>query len=149
MAEYLMKDMVSRSGEERAFYIESAATSTEELGCPVYPPARRILTQHGIDCRGHHARQIVRADYGRFDLLIGMDYANIRNMERAFGGDPEKKIHLLSEYGHFQGEVEDPWYTGNFEKVFEEIEDGLRGILDNARTDRSFGPDRSEAGDEK
>ena len=130
MAEYLMKDMVKQAGCADMFYIESAATSTEELGNPVYPPARRILNQHGIDCTGHRARQIVRADYDRFELLIGMDRRNIQNMNRAFWGDPDEKIHLLSEYAHFSGEVEDPWYTGNFEKVFEEIRDGVEGLME-------------------
>ena len=129
IAEYLMKDMIGKRGLRECFYVESAATSTEELGCPVYPPARRVLNAHGIDCRGHAARQIVRGDYSRFDLLIGMDERNIWNMKRAFGGDPEGKIHLLSEYAHFSGEVEDPWYTGRFEKVYDQIQDGLEGIL--------------------
>ena len=129
IAEYLMKDMLQKQGLRDRFYVESAATSTEELGCPVYPPARRVLNAHGIDCRGHAARQIVQGDYGRFDLLIGMDERNIWNMKRAFDGDPEGKIHLLSEYAHFSGEVEDPWYTGRFEKVYDQIQDGLEGIL--------------------
>ena len=129
IAEYLMKELVRRAGREKEFYIESAATSTEEIGNPVYPPARRILNAHGIACSGHRARQITRRDYGRFDLIIGMDYRNIHNMERAFSGDPEHKIHLLSEYGSFEGEVEDPWFTGNFEKVYHEIGDGLEGLL--------------------
>ena len=129
IAEYLFQDMVRKSGQGDAFDISSAATSTEELGNPVYPPARRLLSQHGIDCSGHCARQITKADYGRFDLLIAMDGRNVRNMERMFGGDPEGKIHLLSEYGTFSGEIEDPWYTGNFEKVYGQIEDGLKGLL--------------------
>ena len=129
IAEYLFKDMIRKNGLQDLYYVESAATSTEELGCPVYPPARRLLNQHGIDCSGHRARQITRADYDRFDLLIAMDGRNIRNMERIFGGDPEGKVHLLSEYGTFSGEIEDPWYTGNFEKVYGQIEDGLMGLL--------------------
>ena len=129
IAEYLLKDMVRQAGLEKEFYIESAATSTEEIGCPVYPPARRILNEHGIECTGHRARQITRRDYDRFDLIVGMDYRNIRNMELTFSGDPEHKIHLLSEYGSFSGEVEDPWYTGNFEKVYDQIKDGLEGLL--------------------
>lgn len=129
IAEFLFKDMVTKAGRRNEFDIESAATSTEELGSPVYPPAKRLLLQHGIDCSGHRARQITKADYARFDLLIAMDGRNIRNMERVFGGDPEGKIHLLSEYGLFSGEIEDPWYTGNFEKVYVQIEDGLRGLL--------------------
>lgn len=129
MAEYLLKDMVRKAGRTDEFVIESAATSTEELGSPVYPPARRLLQQHGIDCNGHRARQITKADYERFDLLIAMDDRNVSNMVRIFGGDPKGKIHLLSEYGSFPGEIEDPWYTGNFEKVYAEIKDGVRGLL--------------------
>ena len=129
MAEYVMKDMLKKRGMSERFYVESAATSTEELGNPVYSPARRLLVARGIECDGHRARQITRADYGRFDLLIGMDERNIRNMKRAFGGDPEGKIHLLSEYAHFDGEVEDPWFTGRFERVYEQIVDGVEGIL--------------------
>ena len=131
IAEYLMKDMLRRRGMSELFYIESAATSTEEIGCGVYPPARRLLAAHGIDANGHRARQITRADYGRFDLLVGMEERNIWNMKRAFGGDPEGKIHLLSEYAHFSGEIEDPWYTGRFEKVYEQIEDGVEGMLES------------------
>ena len=129
IAEYLMKDMLRERGMADRFYVESAATSTEELGSGVYPPAKRLLNAHGIDCSGHRARQIRRGDYERFDLLIGMDERNIWNMKRVFGGDPESKIHLLSEYGHFTGEIEDPWYTGRFEKVYEQIKDGLEGLL--------------------
>ena len=133
IAEYLMKDMLRRRGMSDLFHVESAATSTEELGNPVYPPARRLLTARGIECSGHRARQITRADYGRFDLLIGMDERNIWNMKRTFGGDPEGKIHLLSEYAHFSGEIEDPWYTGRFEKVYEQIKDGVEGLLNALR----------------
>ena len=138
MAEYLLKDMVRKAGRAAEFFIESAATSTEELGSPVYPPARRLLQQHGIDCNGHRARQITKADYDRFDLLIAMDDRNVSNMVRIFGGDPKGKIHLLSEYGTFSGAIEDPWYTGNFEKVYAEIEDGVRGLLKNDADARLF-----------
>lgn len=129
MAEYIMKDMVKKAGREKEFLIESAATSTEEIGNPVYPPARRVLNSHGIRCDGHAARQITRTDYDRFDLLIGMDRWNIRNMERVFHGDPEKKIHLMSEFGHFSGEVDDPWYTGRFDEVYGQLQDGCSGLL--------------------
>ena len=95
MAEFVMKYLVEKEGLTDHFLIESAATSTEEIGNPVYPPARRKLAEHGIRCDGHSARQITRADYSRFDLLIGMDQWNLRNMERFFGGDPEGKIRPL------------------------------------------------------
>ena len=129
MAEFIMKDLVGKAGREKEFHIESAATSTEEIGNPVYPPARRVLLRHGVSCGGHRARQITKADYERFDFLIGMDNWNIRNMERVFGGDPDGKIHMMSEYGHFSGEVEDPWYTGEFDRVYEQLLDGCQGLL--------------------
>ena len=98
MAEFVMKDLVKKAGLERDFSIASAATSTEEIGCPVYPPARRKLAEHGIGCAGHAARQMTAADYGRWDYLVGMDGANLRNMRRICGGDPEGKISLLLDW---------------------------------------------------
>ena len=98
MAEFVMKDLVKKAGLEGEFTIASAATSTEEIGCPVYPPARRKLAEHGIGCAGHAARQLTAADYGRWDYLIGMDNANLRNMRRICGGDPEGKISLLLDW---------------------------------------------------
>ena len=98
MAEFVMKDLVRKAGAERQFHIESAATSTEEIGNPVYPPARRKLAEHGIDCAGKAARQLKNEDYDKFDLLIGMDKANLRNMRRICGGDLDGKLHLLMEY---------------------------------------------------
>ena len=98
MAEFVLKDLVKKAGLEDQFSIASAATSTEEIGNPVYPPARRKLAQHGISCEGKRARQLQREDYEDWDLLIGMDQANIRNMRRICGGDPDGKVHLLMEY---------------------------------------------------
>ena len=98
MAEFVMKDLVKKAGMESQFHIESAATSTEEIGSPVYPPARRKLAEHGIGSDGHAARQLRNEDYDRFNLLIGMDKANLRNMYRICGGDFDGKIHLLMEY---------------------------------------------------
>ena len=98
MAEFVMKDLVKKAGLEREFSIASAATSTEEIGCPVYPPARRKLAEHGIGCAGHAARQLTAADYGLWDYLVGMDGANLRNMRRICGGDPEGKISLLLDW---------------------------------------------------
>ena len=130
MAEFVMKDLVKKAGLEGQFYIESAATSTEEIGNPVYPPARRELAEHGIGCAGKRARQMVRDDYQRFDLLIGMDRANLRNMERICGGDPQGKIHLLLGYAGRPGqEVADPWYTGDFAATWRDVEAGCRGLL--------------------
>ena len=130
MAEFVMKDLVKKAGLEGKFHIESAATSTEEIGNPVYPPARHKLAEHGIDCTGKTARQLTRADYDRYDLLVGMDRANLRNMDRLCGGDPDSKIHLLMEFaGRPKAEVADPWYTGDFEATWQDVLEGCRGIL--------------------
>ena len=130
MAEFVMKDLVKQAGLENRFYIESAATSTEELGNPVYPPARRKLAEHGIDCKGKTARQLKNFDYGKFDLLIGMDRANLRNMHRICGGDPDGKLHLLMDYTGRPGDVADPWYTGDFETTWRDVLAGCRGLLE-------------------
>ena len=98
MAEYVMKDLVKKAGLEDQFQIASAATSREEIGNPVYPPARRKLAEHGISCGGHAARQLRNSDYEEYDLLIGMDRANLRNMHHICGGDFNDKMHLLMEY---------------------------------------------------
>lgn len=130
MAEFVMKDLVRKAGLESQFHIESAATSTEEISNPVYPPARRKLAEHGINCAGKTARQLTRSDYDAFDLLVGMDRANLRNMHRICGGDPDSKIHLLMEFaGRPKAEVADPWYTGEFEATWQDVLEGCRGIL--------------------
>ncbi len=122
MAEFVMKDIAAKRGVSDMFLIESAATSGEELGNPVYPPARRKLAEHGIDCAGKTARRLRASDYEEYDLLIGMDSANIRNMTRICGGDPQGKIRLLSDFAGRPGEeISDPWYTGDFETAFEDI----------------------------
>ena len=130
MAEFVMKDLVKKAGLETEFLIESAATSTEEIGNPVYPPARRKLAEHGISCAGKTSRQLIRADYGQYDLLIGMDRANIRNMNRICGGDPEGKLHLLMEYTDHPGDVADPWYTDDFETTWRDVLAGCKGLLE-------------------
>ena len=137
MAEFVMKDMVKKAGLERYFQIASAATSTEELGNPVYPPARRKLADHGISCAGKTARQLRRTDYRAYDLLIGMDQANLRNMRYLCGGDPEGKIRLLLDYTRRPGSVADPWYTGDFEATWRDVEEGCRGLLEAVRGDLS------------
>ena len=129
MAEFVMKDLVKKAGLEGKFHIESAATSTEEIGNSVYPPARRKLSEHGIDCTGKTARQLTRADYNRFDLLIGLDRANLRNMIRICGGDPDGKIHLLLDYSDHPDDIADPWYTGDFEGTWRDVSEGCRGLL--------------------
>lgn len=129
MAEFVMKDLVKKAGRAAEFEIASAATSTEEIGNPVYPPARRKLAEHGISCTGKTARQLTRADYDRWDLLIGMDQANLRNMRRLFPDDPEQKLHLLMDYTSRPGQVADPWYTGDFEATWRDVLEGCRGLL--------------------
>ena len=129
MAEFVMKDLVEKAGLQNQFYIESAATSTEEIGNEVYPPARRKLAEHGIGCKGKTARQMTRADYDRFDLLIGMDTWNIRNMKRICGDDPQGKIHQLMDYTNRPGDVADPWYTGDFETTWRDVLEGCEGLL--------------------
>ncbi|MGM9631393.1 low molecular weight protein-tyrosine-phosphatase [Butyricicoccus sp.] len=129
MAEFVMKDMVQAAGVSGDYYVESAATSSEELGNPVYPPARRLLAAHGIDCSGKTARRIRRSDYDDFDLLIGMDRANLRNMHRLFIEDPEDKIHALMEYTDRPGDVADPWYTRDFEATWRDVQEGCAGLL--------------------
>lgn len=130
MGEFIMKDLAEKAGRGEEFYIESAATSTEEIGNKVYPPARHVLREHGISCEGKTARQMTKADYDRFDLLIGMDSANIRNMTRICGGDRMSKIHLLMDYTDRPGDVADPWYTGNFDVTWRDILEGCTGLLE-------------------
>lgn len=129
MAEFVMKDLVRKAGLEAQYHIESAATSTEEIGNPVYPPARRKLAEHGIDCAGKTARQLKRGDYDAFDLLIGMDQANLRNMHRICGGDFAGKLHLLMDYTDRPGDVADPWYTGDFETTWRDVLAGYEDLL--------------------
>ena len=136
MGEFVMKDLVKKAGLEEHFSIASAATSTEEIGNSVYPPARRKLAEHGISCAGKTARQLTKADYQRYDLLIGMDRANIRNMNRICGGDPEGKIHLLLEYAGRTEEVADPWYTGDFEATWQDVLAGCTGILESLQIEK-------------
>ena len=132
MAEYIMKDLVKKAGLEDRFQIASAATSREEIGNPVYPPARRKLAEHGIPCDGHAARQLRNRDYEEYDLLIGMDKANLRNMYRICGGDFSDKMYLLMEYaGHPEQEVADPWYTGDFDTTWRDVLVGCQGLLDD------------------
>ncbi len=130
MAEFIFRDLVRRAGLGERFHIASAATSTEELGCGVYPPARRKLKEHGIDCTGKTARQITKSDYDDFDLLIGMDDRNIANMRRLWNGDPLGKVRRLMDYTARPGEVSDPWYTDDFDTAYRDILEGCQGLLD-------------------
>lgn len=129
MAEFVMKDLVEKAGLETCFHIESAATSTEEIGSPVYPPARRKLAEYGIDCAGKTARQLKNEEYDQYDLLIGMDRANLRNMHRICGGDFNGKMHLLMDFTTRRGDVADPWYTDDFETTWRDVLEGCTGLL--------------------
>ena len=131
MAEFIMKDMVSRRGLADDFEIASAATSSEEIGNPVYPPARRKLARNGIGCEGHHARRMTKSDYDRYDLIVCMDRANVRNASRIAGGDPEGKIVLLLDLTERKGrEVADPWYTGDFDATWDDLIEGCGALLE-------------------
>ncbi|MBR2435238.1 MAG: low molecular weight phosphotyrosine protein phosphatase [Lentisphaeria bacterium] len=130
MAEFVMKDLAEKASVSHLLHIESAATSSEELGNSVYPPARRMMAQHGISCDGKRARQIRAAEYDDWDLIIGMDQRNLRNMLRIFRDDPEQKIHLLLDYADRSGEeVADPWYTGDFQATWDDVQAGCQGLL--------------------
>lgn len=129
MAEFIMKDLVARAGLSDRFEIASAATSTEELGNEVYPPARRKLAEHGLGCEGKTARQMTRADYQHYDYLIAMDRMNLRNMRPFVGDDPQGKVSLLMSYAGQQREVADPWYTGDFETTWQDLNEGCRALL--------------------
>ena len=129
MAEFVMKDLVQKAGLEREVMVASAATSREEIGNPVYPPVRRLLTEHGIDCSMKRARQLCPGDYEAYDLLIGMDQQNLRNMQRICGGDPDKKMRLLLDFTNHPGSVADPWYTGDFQTTWRDVTEGCQGLL--------------------
>lgn len=136
MAEFVFKRLVRRAGLEDAFEVASAATSDEEVGNPVYPLAKRTLAEHGIGCPGKTARQLTPDDYDRYDMLIGMDGANLRNMELLFGGDPEGKLSLLldhtpeSDTKHHGRDVSDPWYTRKFNIAWDDISTGCASLFD-------------------
>ncbi|MFQ7107624.1 MAG: low molecular weight protein-tyrosine-phosphatase [Neglectibacter timonensis] len=130
MAEFVMKDLVDKAGLAGSFEIASAATSTEEIGNPVYPPARRKLAEHGISCAGKTARQITRRDYDDYDYLIAMDRNNLRNLRRFVGEDPEGKVSLLLEHTGRPGDVADPWYTGDFEATWRDVLAGCQALLE-------------------
>ena len=124
-----MKHLVREAGVEGEFYIDSAATSTEEIGNGVHHGTRRKLAQVGIPCGDHRARQVTWKDYEAFDYIIGMDNANIRNLRRMLKNDPEGKISMMLDYTARLGEVADPWYTGDFEATYRDVLEGCQGLL--------------------
>lgn len=133
MAEFILKDMVKKSGLSDEFYITSSATSTEEIyggiGNPVYPPARRMLEKHGISCDGKRAVRLCKADYEKYDYLICMDERNIRNAIAILGSDGDKKLSKLMSWAGESGDVADPWYSGDFEAAYNDIYEGCKGLL--------------------
>lgn len=135
MAEFVFKDMAETEGKSKEFFVSSADTSDETVwngkGSAVYAPARDELEKHGISCEGKLSVQLKKSDYGDYDLFIGMDSANIRNMHCIFGGDPEEKIHKLLDYTENGGDVADPWYTRDFEKTYRDVSAGCRALLDS------------------
>ena len=133
MAEFIMKELVRKAGLEERYEIASAATSAEEIGNPVYPPARRELASHGISCKGKTARQITRRDYADYDYLIAMEQYNLRNIRRIIPEDPEGKITLLMAHAGSSEDIEDPWYTGNFSGVYRQIERGCAALLQETK----------------
>ena len=134
MAEFILKALVKARGLEDQYYIESAAVSEEEIGNPIYPPAKRCLSQHGVPFdRQKRARQVTRADYDRFDRLICMDASNLRWLRWIIPDDPAGKIHLMMSYTGVGRDVADPWYTGDFETTFQDILEGCEAMLDFKR----------------
>lgn len=131
MAEFLLKDIVNKRGLADAFEIASAATSREEIGNPVHYGTRTKLAQFGISVAGKHAVQVTKRDYEYYDLLLVMDSNNIRNLRRVIGEDTQNKVHLLLDYTERKGEsIADPWYTGDFDVTYNDIMEGLAGLLE-------------------
>jgi len=134
MAEFIFKKMLRERGLEDRFVVASSATSTEEIwggvGNPVYPPAKEELARHGISCEGKRAVQLRREDYDKYDVFIGMDSANVRNMQRMLGGDPEGKIRKLMDYTPRGGDVADPWYSERFDIAYRDIYEGCAALLE-------------------
>lgn len=131
MAEFIFRDLVERRGLGERFHIESAATSTEEIGSPVYPPARRELARHGLSCQGKTARQVRSRDYQRFDYLLCAEQYNIRNLRWIIPRDPAHKILRMLEFSPRPRDISDPWYTGNFELAYSDIVEGCESFLEH------------------
>lgn len=138
MAEFVMKDLVKKEGLEDLFYIESAATSTEEIGNPVHYGTRNKLSSYGISTAGKYARRMTKKDYESFDYLIGMDKYNISNIHKIVGSNPDKKIYKLPEFAGTSKDIADPWYTGNFDETYDDVLEGCKALLAHIRIDQSF-----------
>lgn len=133
MAEFIFKDLAEKQGIADRFVVSSSATSTEEIwngvGNPVYPPAKAELAKHGLSCNGKRAVQLKKSDYDKYNIFIGMDSANIRNMLRIFGGDPDGKVRKLMDYTDRGGDVADPWYSDRFDVAYQDILEGCTALL--------------------
>lgn len=129
MAEFIMKDMVKKNGTANNFEIRSAAASREEIGNPVYPPAKAKLAEHGISCFGKTAVQMTKADYAYYDYIIAMDRNNLCSIKKFVGSDELHKVSLMMDYTNRRGDVADPWYTGDFETAWNDIREGCIGLL--------------------
>ena len=157
IGEFVMKDIVNKQGLSEAFHIESSATHTDEIwngvGSPVYPPARAKLREHGIGTDDNElgvsekrARLTSRTDYDKFDYIIGMDSANIRNLNGIFHGDPEHKIYKMLDFADRDGDVADPWYTGNFDATWRDVSEGCHGLFRQIMMDKRFAGELAEYG---
>lgn len=129
MAEFVMRDLLAKAGLDRQVVVASAATSAEELGNPVHPGTRKKLEEHGMSCGGKTARRLTRTDYAQYDWLIGMDAANLRNMRAMLGGDPEGKMALLLSFCGETADVADPWFTGDFDRTWQDVFRGCQALL--------------------
>ena len=129
MAEFLFRDIVQKLGMGAEFHVASAATSREEIGNPVHYGTSRKLKEFGISTAGKYAVQLKKKDYEEYDYLIGMEHQNIRSMLRILGKDPDHKIHMLLDFSDHPRNIADPWYTGNFDKTYEDVKEGCEGLL--------------------
>lgn len=134
MAEFIFKDMIRERGLQNKVFVSSSATSSEEIwngiGNPVYPPARAELKKHGLSCEGKRAVQLTKEDYENYDMFVGMDSANIRNMHRIFGQDPKGKIYKLMDFTSRGGDVADPWYSDRFDVAWNDIYEGCQALME-------------------
>ncbi len=130
MAEFIFKKMIAEKGLEKDFFVCSSATSTEEIGNPVYPPAKKELMKHSISCEGKRAVQLKKSDYDNYDYFICMDDSNVRNILRIFGGDKDNKVSKLLQWANSEKSVADPWYTGNFEATYDDIVTGCTAVIE-------------------
>lgn len=137
MAEYVFKDMIKKEGTEE-IYIDSAATSSEEIGNSIHYGTRNKLKEMNIDYGNHLARQITKQDYEKFDYIIGMEDRNIKGIKRIVGEDTENKIYRLLDFSKNPRDIADPWYTGNFDKTYDDIVEGLEAFLDYLKNEKKY-----------